>query len=166
MVLSPNGRIIFLFARADRTPPQTDADRAPLFSAMTAYTGLVGIEAEDRFVITVGLARDPGWTGVQIRYFTVEGDRLKIWTPAHRCIPAKWAADSSWAIWCGSERRKLYIACKASLPRSVPNILALFNRATKLQQRLLKPPACPSIGSAPRRRDSSVEEDSTRRVVD
>ena len=41
MVLSPNGRIIFLFSRADRTPPQTDADRATLFSAMTAYTGRV-----------------------------------------------------------------------------------------------------------------------------
>jgi Lipocalin-like domain len=41
MALSPNGRIIFLFTRADRTPPQTDADRATLFSAMTAYTGRV-----------------------------------------------------------------------------------------------------------------------------
>jgi hypothetical protein len=82
MVLSPNGRISFLFTRADRTPPQTDADRATLFSAMTAYTGLVRIEAEDRFVITVDLAWDPGWTGVQIRYFTLQGGRLKIWTPA------------------------------------------------------------------------------------
>jgi Lipocalin-like domain len=68
MVLSPNGRIIFLFTRADRTPPQTDADRATLFSAMTAYT--------------VDLAWDPGWTGEQIRYFTLEGHRLKIRTPA------------------------------------------------------------------------------------
>ena len=82
MVLSPNGRIIFLFTRADRTPPQTDADRATLFSAMTAYTGRVRIEAEDRFVITVDLAWDPGWTGEQIRYFTLEGHRLKIRTPA------------------------------------------------------------------------------------
>ena len=82
MVLSPNGRIIFLFSRADRTPPQTDADRATLFSAMTAYTGRVRIEAEDRFDITVDLAWDPGWTGVQIRYFTLEGHRLKIRTPA------------------------------------------------------------------------------------
>ena len=82
MVLSPNGRISFLFTRADRTPPQTDADRATLFNAMTAYTGLVRIEAEDRFAITVDLAWDPGWTGGQIRYFTLKGDRLKIWTPA------------------------------------------------------------------------------------
>jgi Lipocalin-like domain len=81
MVLSSNGRISFLFTRADRTPPQTDADRAMLFSAMTAYTGLVRFEAEDRFVISVDLAWDPGWTGVQIRYFTLERDRLKIWTP-------------------------------------------------------------------------------------
>ena len=48
---------------------------------MTAYTGLVRFEAEDRFVISVDLAWDPGWTGVQIRYFTLERDRLKIWTP-------------------------------------------------------------------------------------
>src|SRR5271169_5733623 len=45
MVLSPNGRIMFLFTRTDRTPPQTDAERATLFSAMTAYTGHVRIEA-------------------------------------------------------------------------------------------------------------------------
>jgi hypothetical protein len=82
MVLSPNGRIIFLFTRADRTPPQSDADRATLFNAMTAYTGHVRIDAEDRFVITVDLAWDPGWTGEQIRYFTLEGHRLKIRTPA------------------------------------------------------------------------------------
>ncbi len=67
MVLSPNGRIIFLFTRADRTPPQTDADRATLFSAMTAYAGGV-LEAEDRFVITVDLAWDPDWTGEQVQY--------------------------------------------------------------------------------------------------
>jgi hypothetical protein len=39
MALSPNGRIIFLFTRADRTPPQTDADRATLFSASRRRTG-------------------------------------------------------------------------------------------------------------------------------
>ena len=49
---------------------------------MTAYTGRVRIEAEDRFVITVDLAWDPGWTGEKIRYFTLEGHRLKIRTPA------------------------------------------------------------------------------------
>jgi hypothetical protein len=82
MVLSPSGRIIFLFTRADRAPPQNDADRATLFSAMTAYTGRVRIEAEDRFVISVDLAGDPGWTGEQIRYFTLEGTRLRILTTA------------------------------------------------------------------------------------
>jgi hypothetical protein len=82
MVLSPNSRIKFLFTRADRTAPQTDADRATLFSAMTAYSGRVRIEAADRFVITVDLAWEPSWTGEQIRYFTLEGDRLKIRTPA------------------------------------------------------------------------------------
>ena len=49
---------------------------------MTAYTGRVRIEAEDRFVITVDLAWDPSWTGEQIRYFTLEGPQLKIRTPA------------------------------------------------------------------------------------
>ena len=82
MVLSSNGRISFLFTRADRTPPQTDTDRATLFSAMTAYTGLVRIAAEDRFVINVDLAWDPGWTGEQIRYFALEGNRLMIRAPA------------------------------------------------------------------------------------
>ena len=82
MVLSGNGRIMFLFARADRQPPRTDADRAALFNAMTAYTGHVRIEAEDRFVTTVDVAWDPGWTGEQTRYFTLDGDRLMIRSPA------------------------------------------------------------------------------------
>jgi hypothetical protein len=106
MVLSPNGRIMFLFTRADRTPPQTDAERATLFSAMTAYTGHVRIEAEGRFVITVDLAWDPGWTGEQVRYFTLEGNRLMI-AHRHRCI-RKRAAGCSSAIWCGSVRRSLH----------------------------------------------------------
>jgi aspartyl-tRNA(Asn)/glutamyl-tRNA(Gln) amidotransferase subunit A len=45
-----------------------DADRATPFSAMRAYAGRVRVEAEDRFVITVDLAWDPGWTGEQIRF--------------------------------------------------------------------------------------------------
>ena len=82
MVLSPNGRVMFLFTRANRTPPQSDTERATLFSSMTAYTGHVRIETEDRFVITVDLAWDPGWTGEQVRYFTLEGNRLMIRAPA------------------------------------------------------------------------------------
>ena len=80
MVLSPNGRVMFLFTRANRTPPQSDTERATLFSSMTAYTGHVRIE--DRFVITVDLAWDPGWTGEQIRYFSLQENRLMIRAPA------------------------------------------------------------------------------------
>jgi hypothetical protein len=80
MVLSANGRVIFLFARAGREAPRSDPDRAALFSTMTAYSGVVRIEAAGQFVVTVDLAWDPGWSGEQTRYFTLEGDRLTIRT--------------------------------------------------------------------------------------
>ena len=78
MVLSDSGRIMFLFTTANRQVPETNQARAELFDSMTAYTGHVRIDAPGRLTTRVDLAWNPGFEGDQIRFFTLEGDRLTI----------------------------------------------------------------------------------------
>ncbi len=81
MVLTAGGRIMFLFMKPNRPPPTTDADRATLFNDMISYTGLVRLDGPGRFITTVDFAWDPAWGGEQLRFFTVDGDRLIIKSP-------------------------------------------------------------------------------------
>jgi hypothetical protein len=81
MILSAGGRIMFLFTNSNRRLPETDQDRAALFDSMTAYTGCVRIDAPGRFVTQVDLAWNPGFQGEQVRFFSLEGDRLTIRSP-------------------------------------------------------------------------------------
>jgi len=80
MVLTPGGWIIFLFMRPNRQTPTTDAERAIMFNEMVAYTGLVRSDGPGRFITTVDVAWNPAWGGEQLRFFTVDGDRLTIRT--------------------------------------------------------------------------------------
>lgn len=81
LMLDPGGRLMGLIASANRQIPGTDADRAALFDAMTAYTGRVRPDGPGRFVTTVDLALNPAFGGEQVRFYALEGDRLTIWTP-------------------------------------------------------------------------------------
>jgi len=81
MVLEPSGRIIFLLAKAGRKLPESEADRAALFDAMGAYSGLVRRSGSGEFTTSVDLSSHPGWSGEQRRFFSVVGDRLIIRTP-------------------------------------------------------------------------------------
>ena len=81
MVLEVSGRIMFLFTRRDRSAPSSDTDRALLFNDMTAYTGLVRLDGPNRFITTIDLAWNPAWRGEQLRFFTLDGDRLTIRSP-------------------------------------------------------------------------------------
>jgi hypothetical protein len=83
MVLEPGGRVIFLFAKANRKSPEDDDDRAGLFNDMMAYTGMVRLDGPGRFITTVDLAGHPGWTGEQVRFFVLHGRQLTIRTPEH-----------------------------------------------------------------------------------
>ena len=78
MVLEASGRIMFLFTKANRSAPASDAERAMLFNDMTAYTGLVRLDGLERFITTIDLAWNPVWQGEQLRFFTLDGDRLTI----------------------------------------------------------------------------------------
>ena len=78
MVLDPGGRVMFLFTKPNRSPPTSDAERADLFNGMTAYTGRVRLDGPGRFITTVDLAWNPAWRGDQLRFFSLDGDRLTI----------------------------------------------------------------------------------------
>jgi len=81
MVLTPAGRIMFIFMKSNRQPPKSDADRAVLLNEMVAYSGIVRMDGPRRFITTIDLAANPTWTGEQLRLFQVDGDRLTIRTP-------------------------------------------------------------------------------------
>src|SRR5271156_4049549 len=84
MVLAASGRIVFLFGKSDRRPPASDLDRASLFNSLMAYTGTVRRDGATRLVTTVDLALSPTFSGDQIRFFTLDGDRLTLSTPASK----------------------------------------------------------------------------------
>ena len=81
MVLTPGGRIMFIFMKSDRQPPKSDADRAILLSEMVAYSGTIRMDGPGRFITTIDLSANPTWHGEQLRLFQVDGDRLTIRTP-------------------------------------------------------------------------------------
>jgi hypothetical protein len=80
MVISPGGRLMGIMTKSNRQPPTHDAERATLFNEMLAYTGLIRSDGPGRFITTVDLAWNPGWGGEQLRFFTIDGDRLTIRT--------------------------------------------------------------------------------------
>ena len=80
-MLTPAGRIMFLFMKPDRQPPKSDADRAVLLNEMVAYSGIVRMDGPGRFITTIDLSANPAWRGDQLRLFAVDGDRLSIRTP-------------------------------------------------------------------------------------
>lgn len=81
MVLEPSGRIMFVFGPRGRLPPESDSDRAVLFNALTAYTGRARLDGPGRLLTKVDYAWNPAWSGEQLRFFTLSGDRLEIRTP-------------------------------------------------------------------------------------
>jgi len=56
MVLEPSGRIMFFLAKAGRRSPESEADRAVLFDAKAAYSGLVRWSGNGEFITNVGVS--------------------------------------------------------------------------------------------------------------
>lgn len=79
-MFTPGGRIMAIIASKDRKPADTDADRVALFRSFVAYTGQFRLEEDGRFVTHVDATWDPAWTGVQERFFSIEGDVLNVRT--------------------------------------------------------------------------------------
>ena len=84
IIFTPEGRMMVVLTNEGRKAPKTDQDRADLFNAMVAYTGLYRIEG-DKWITKVDVSGNPALVGTeQARFFRVDGDRLQemtAWTP-------------------------------------------------------------------------------------
>ena len=81
LILTPEHTMAAYLSAPDRKPPTNDAEAAALLRSTAAYTGKFRVE-RDKFITTV----DGAWTEVfkateQVRYFTVDGDKLTVRTP-------------------------------------------------------------------------------------
>jgi hypothetical protein len=92
MVLEPGGRIMFLFTKADRRPPSTEAERADLFEGLLAYSGLVRLDGPGRMITKVDVAAHPAFANEVVRLFRIEGERLIIGSPEQTGprAPGRW----------------------------------------------------------------------------
>ena len=84
IIFTPEGRMMVVLTNEGRKAPKTDQDRADLFNAMVAYTGLYRIEG-DKWITKVDVSGNPALVGTeQARFFRLDGDRLQemtAWTP-------------------------------------------------------------------------------------
>jgi len=85
LILTPEGRMMALLTRKGREPGQSDQQQAVLFRTMLSYTGTYRVE-DGKFITDVDLSWNEVWNGTeQVRYFTLDGDRLDIiteWAPS------------------------------------------------------------------------------------
>lgn len=91
IILTPEHSMMAYLSRPDRKPPTNEAEAATLMSSMIAYTGKFRVEG-DKFITTV----DGAWNEIykaneQVRYFTLDGDKLSIQTAEmpSRVMPGK-----------------------------------------------------------------------------
>lgn len=89
LILTPEHRFIVLFTSAGRKPAATAEERAVLQNTHIAYTGLASFEPDpadaSRIKMTnqVDIAWNVEWAGTtQVRFLSLEGNRLTIRTPA------------------------------------------------------------------------------------
>jgi hypothetical protein len=83
-IITREGRYIHLLLASNRKPPATDLERAALLNSMTAWSGRYTVVAKDEFHILV----DTSWAEAhqgerqkQVRFVTIEGDRMTLRTP-------------------------------------------------------------------------------------
>jgi hypothetical protein len=82
---------VYIAKQGRRGPPTNDAEAAALLSSMNAYTGRYRIDG-DKLITSV----DGAWNEIfkaseQVRYFSLDGDKLTIRTPEQRSatLPGK-----------------------------------------------------------------------------
>ena len=82
IIMTPEHTMAAYIAKQGRKgPPSNDAEAAALLSSMNAYTGRYRLEG-DKLVTTV----DGAWNEIfkareQVRYFSLDGDKLTLRTP-------------------------------------------------------------------------------------
>jgi hypothetical protein len=77
IIFTREGRMMVVLTNEGRKAPKTDQDRAGLFNALVAYTGIYRIEG-DKWITKVDVAANPALLGTeQARFFRVDGNRLQ-----------------------------------------------------------------------------------------
>jgi Lipocalin-like domain len=75
-IFTPEKRLMVILTAEHRNKPDTDQDCIAAFRSMFAYSGIYRVDG-DRFITTVDVSWDEGWTGTeQVRFFKLEGDEL------------------------------------------------------------------------------------------
>jgi hypothetical protein len=78
LLLTREGRAMALTTAQDRTPGESEPERAALHKSMLAYTGKYRVERGE-FITTVDISWNESWNGSeQRRRFRIEGDKLFI----------------------------------------------------------------------------------------
>jgi Lipocalin-like domain len=78
LILTREGRAMALTTAENRTPGETEPERAALYTSMLAYTGKYRVEGEE-FITTVDASWNEKWNGTeQRRRFRIDGDKLII----------------------------------------------------------------------------------------
>jgi hypothetical protein len=78
LLLTQEGRSMALTTAQDRTPGETEAERAALHRSMLAYTGKYRVEGNE-FITTVDASWNQSWNGSeQRRRYRIEGNKLFI----------------------------------------------------------------------------------------
>jgi hypothetical protein len=78
LLLTREGRAMALTTAQDRTPGESEAERAALHKSMLAYTGKYRLEG-DEFITTVDISWNEIWNGSeQRRRFRIESNKLFI----------------------------------------------------------------------------------------
>lgn len=99
LILIGEGRMMAITTAQDRTPGETDAERAALHRSMLAYTGKFRVEG-DEFITTVGASWNEGWNGKeQRRRFRLDGDTLYIESAPAPSITSPGTVDFRRMIW-------------------------------------------------------------------
>ena len=85
LILHPDGRMTALITPRPRTAGAAESDRTAGSQRLVAYSGRFRLEPPDRLVTSVDVSWFEEWIGAdQARTYTVDGDRLEIFTPPGR----------------------------------------------------------------------------------
>jgi hypothetical protein len=100
VIVTHEGRIMFLITRPDRVVPGTDMERAALFNATIAYSGRVRADGPGTFVTTVELSLFPEEIGIEKRrLFRIDSDTLTITRPLQTSRVSNGRAAESRLVW-------------------------------------------------------------------
>jgi hypothetical protein len=83
LVITPGGQLIIILTGANRVPAKSNDDKAALLDSMLAYSGRYTV-AGNQITTHVDMSSNEIYSGAnqnQIRFFTVDGDKLTLRTP-------------------------------------------------------------------------------------